>query len=437
MMSTALSPWTESNKPIVPANARKPAEIVLYAAQLSPRDKQQIVAGFKSGSYEMTAGFILKRTLSTLKRQLSSLGMSFIGEMLGRSDIDEDSSASISISDFEAITLARELGIISSIDAKRLVQHVELLAYFDESLPNDFEAPEMDADEAKITLRTCVQSILGKDNVEAPIEFREFRSALEERPLKSTDTDVSALSNSPYFFKKITLSVLLAGAKTRTVAKFEHILGNILTIVPLLWPTLNDPERWAVGQSYAEAVNSGNRAASVALKKALSEVKGFDFVPETLRSQAFMTAAGAILEVHGAYNNFYNEPPLMSALAKLGSTIPWPAFPVCMSATLAVKLGNRYGISHAAQDSADVILQRLTDNQWEYYLNKCLSSDELILYKLAWSEGPADRWAKIVDDFNLKARAVKSSHVKTIVKDAAVRAKLKPAAEHLWNSARG
>lgn len=431
-MTKALTHWTEP-KANLPSTVRAPSDIVSYAVQLSQKDQRQIVSAFTTESYEMAAGFVLKRTLSTLKRQLASLGMQFIGEMLGRSDIDDASSPSTSISDLEAIGLARELGILTSVDAKRLSQHVELLAYFDEAAFDENDA-ELDEDEARVTLRTCVQSVLGKERLDAPVEFQRFRQALEDKTLKSDDQDLATLSASPYFFRKITINVLLAGTRLKSGAKYEHVLGNIVVVVPALWESLKDPERWSVGQAYAEAVNSANNPAAVALRKALSEVKGFDFVPETLRSQAFSAAAAQVLDAHNGYNNFYNEPPVMRSLAKLGSTIPWPAFPVCMSATLAVRLGNRYGISTNAQPHADAILERLTQNQWEYYLNNCLESDDVILQKIAWSDEPLSRWLELVKQFNLADLDVRSADVRILVTQASTRVRAKAVAEKLWNS---
>jgi len=211
--------------------------------------------------------------------------MEFVGEMLGRSDINQDSLPTSSISNYEAINLARELGIINSTDAKRLTQHLELLAHFDSLGVDVAETEAMSREEALSFLRTTVNSLLGREGSFAPIEFIEFRSALETRTFKASDSEVQALGSAPYFFKKTTLSILLSGMKTKSGAQFEHTLGNIVVIVPTLWLHLRDAERWAFGQAYAEVVNAGNSAAVVALKKALSAVRGFDYVPETLRSQ--------------------------------------------------------------------------------------------------------------------------------------------------------
>ena len=407
----AIVVWKEPQGAVVPKSAADATSIANVAKNLSTRDQKQIVSAFENESFEMMAGFVLNKALSQLKRALASMGMTFVGEMLGRADIDEDSVPTVSISDYEAITLARELGVINSTDAVRLTQHLELLAHFDSLNTDDAEVEEMAREEALALLRTCVNAVLGREGNVAPAEFVTFRTALESRTFKDSDAELNTLQVAPYFFKKTTLSILLAGAKTKTGAPFEHTLGNIVVIVPALWVSLRESEKYLVGQAYAEAVSAGASAVVLALKKALSAVQGFDFVPESLRSQSFSAAASNVISVHTAMNNFYNEPAALQALARLGTTIPWPAFPICMSAILAVKLGNRYGVSNAAIPIADDLLQRLTRNQWDYYLNECLPGDELVLQKICWYDRTKTKWINLVKQFELPVKADKSAQV--------------------------
>lgn len=418
-MANALTVWTEPTGSLVSKSESAPPAIVGAAKALTTRDQRQIVTAFEAESYEMVAGFVLNKALSQLKKQLSSLGMEFVGEMLGRQDLDDDSIPTVSISNFEAIRLAQELGVISKTDAKRLTQHAELLAHFDNLDQHEAENEEMTREDAIGFLRTCVNSVLGHTENFAPTEFVTFRSALEGRTFKSTDPDVLSLIAAPYFFKRTTLSILLAGIKAKSGAQYEHTLGNVAVIVPIIWQHLRDAEKWSVGQAYAEAVNAGESAAVSALKKALMAVQGFDFVPETLRSQTFSSAASALINVHTSANNFYNERSAVNALVKLGSTIPWPAFPICMSALMAVCLGNRYGYTLDAQSDVDSLFKRLTSNQWEYYLNECLPNDQLILSKIAWYDKPVDRWAEIVGKYDLDDRTIKNRDVNKLIKASA------------------
>jgi hypothetical protein len=286
-------------------------------------------------------------------------------------------------------------------------------------------------------LRTCVNSVLGHTDNFAPTEFVSFRSALEGRTFKTADSEVHALVAAPYFFKRTTLSILLAGVKGRSGAQYEHTLGNIAVIVPIIWPHFRDAEKWSVGQAYAEAVNAGNSAAVSALKKALVAVQGFDYVPETLRSQTFSGAASALINVHTSTNNFYNEKAAVVALVKLGSTIPWPAFPICMSALVAIYLGNRFGHTWDAQSDVEALFARLTNNQWEYYLNECLTNDQLILSKLAWYESPLDRWMELSKKYDFDDRVIKNRDVEKLINSSVEGngAQVKAVASTLYNRA--
>lgn len=407
--------WTEPTGSIVPKTAADAPSIAGVAKTLSTRDQRQIVSAFEAESFEMMAGFVLNKALSQLKRTLAGLGMSFVGEMLGRADLDEDSVPTVTISNFESIALAKELGLINSTDAKRLTQHLELLAHFDSLNPADSETEEMTREEALSFLRTCVNSVLGKEDNATPVEFASFRSNLENRTFKEGDQEIQGLNAAPYFFRKTTLSILLSSVRTKAGAQFEHTLGNMVVIIPSMWPGLRDTERWAIGQSYAEVVSAGLAPAVLALKKALTQVQGFDYVPETLRSQTFSAAASNVIKVHTAMNNFYNEPAAINALRKLGTTIPWPAFPISMSAVLAVFLGNTYGRSFEAQPAANDILKRISRNQWSYYTNECLPADVLILQKISWSKDTRSRWFDLVEKYDIYDGNSKSVDVKKIL----------------------
>jgi hypothetical protein len=131
------------------------------------------------------------------------------------------------------------------------------------------------------------------------------------------------------------------------------------------------------------------------LKQVLLKVKGFDYVPEDLRSTSFMKAATEIIKAHEGVNNYYYEPQPTRMLRDMGSVIPMPAFSVCISAVLAVKLGNLYGVSWEAQNPADTILSRLKKDGWVYYFEECLPTDDRILHKLT-QIGPINRWVDLI-----------------------------------------
>jgi hypothetical protein len=255
---------------------------------------------------------------------------------------------------------------------------------------------------------------LGKPQIEVATKFIEFRKALESESFAKEDERVQVLLTSPYFFRKLTISILLAATKTQAGAKLEHALANINLLLPEIWPALRDTEKWQIGHTYAEVYSAGRRSAILSLREALLKVGGFDFVPENLRSDTFVKAAAAVLEAHEGMNNFYNEVSPMRTLARLGSTIPAPAFAQCASAIVAVRLGNMYGTSHAAVPIADRLLDKFSPERWQYFLNQCLPGDVRVLRKLQ-SDKPRKNWSLLVGKYKLGELALKNKDVSRLV----------------------
>jgi hypothetical protein len=436
-MSNQITLWQGKAPVRVPANATTPEQVLKFADshQLSIRDRNQITSAFANGQYDMVSSWVWGKALSSLKAQLGKLGTPFIAEMLDRPDIDGSLSIDQVLTDFEALRLARELGVITGTGALRLRQSLELLTHFGQ-MPTDEDEGEMSAVEAIRIVTACVENILGQAKIEAALDFKTFRDSLETEVFSEDDAPIQTLIASPYFFQRASVRILLALIKSRQGAQLENTLGNANLIIPLLWKRLLGPDRFQIGRAYAEVTSEGRATAAAGLKKALLQVKGFDFVPEDLRSVSFIKAANALLAAHEGMNNFYNEPGPAKHLEEMGTAIPRPAFPVCMTAVLSVKLGNFYSICFAAQKYADAILERVSENRWLYFLNECLKTDDRILSKLL-DANPRDHWSSVVTQYDL-ARLIESvtdPNVRQLLQNAeqGKRQKIETAAKRLIN----
>lgn len=407
--------WQPENGDLIPVSVKTPSQISEYALQLSLKDKRQIVSAFESGHFEMGINYLWGKTTTALKKELSAVGISLLGEMLGKADVDEDDDVEDFITTKESIVLAEELGIVSSTDAMRLKHTYELITHFSRLELEESELEEIDESEAIASFKACVKAVLGRPKVEVAKKFIEFREALEGESLSESDPRVDMLRSSPYFFNKLTVSVLMNAAKKNSGANLEHALANINVLLPAIWSILRETEKWQVGHTYAEVFADGKTTVVGGLKSALLKVKGFDYVPENLRSDTFVKAAEAVFKAHDGLNNFYNEPVQVKNLAKLGSTIPIPALPACISALLCVSLGNSYGVSWAAESEAKTLLHKLSGDRWAYYLNNVLPGDIKVLDKLS-SEKPLEKWLHIVKEFDLATLDIKNTTVSSLIK---------------------
>ena len=399
--------WQQDTGELLPATARTPTEISQYAAQLSTRDKKQIIAAFNQNHFEMAVSYLWGKTVTALKKELSTVGVGLLGEMLGRADVDEDDKVDDILTTRDAIRLAEELGIVSSTDALRLRHTYELVTHFSQMDINESDSEEIDESEALTSLKACIKGVLGRQKVEVARKFVDFREALESETLKEDDQHVEMLRSSPYFFKKLTVSVLMNAAKKNTGAYLEHTLANINVLIPIIWPQLRATEMWQIGHTYAEAFADGKTSTVGGLKSALLKVQGFDFVPENLRSDTFVKAAESILRAHDGMNNFYNEAAPVNNLAKLGTTIPIPALSACTTALIGVVLGNSYGVAWSAEPVASKILDGLSTERWEYYVNSVLPGDTRVLNKLSLDK-PIANWIKLSSRYNFGELQIKN-----------------------------
>lgn len=395
-MTTEVVRWQADDVAVVPTTATSAPEIAAFARQLSKRERDQLVQAFDGGLLEMGTSFVWTRTMAGLKTRLEALGIDFIAEMLDRSDIRGDAEIHEVLTDYEAVRLAEELGMFGSTLGLRLRQNLELVAHFTHR-PADAAEDEMMPEEALGVLRTCVQTVLGQDNLEVAVEFAAFRDRLEQSILEDDAPEIDALASSPYFYQRTVLRILLAGSKSTRGAQLENVLANLNTLLPSIWPNLKDPDRYMVGRAYAELHAEGLSVPANGLRSALLKVSGFDYVPESLRSQAFLEAAAKLQAAHFDWDNFHNEPGPMRALAKLGSSIPRPAFHKCMTAIILVRVGNHYGVSNAAQPRAIQMLKEVTVDRWEYFFDGCLPVDSVLLAELVDSS-IAKRWCDLLDE---------------------------------------
>lgn len=388
--------WAGPAGTSIPANVSDPQDIIVYANGLSSKQKTDIARAFEHEAYDMGAEYTWRRAMVKLKSTLKTLGMSFIGEMLNDDEIDEYSNIDIVLNDYSAISLAEQLGAINSTGALKLRQALEMISHFlsDEAEKNSEEFSKIDA---SALVNSCVKYVLGETDISIAIEFSELRSRLFSETLTLADPQIEQLLESPQFYIKTVVSVLLSGIKNEQSAAQEHAIGNLGLLIQPIWSHIPEKDKWKIGNAYRDATASGDIPATKGLKNALLKVKGFDYVPENLRSSTFKKAAKSLIDAHFSLNNFYTEAPLTANLSKLGSSIPAPAFIDCVQAYLCVYLGNSFGVSNTAMPMARTELLKIAEDRWRYYFDKVLTSDEIILAKL-FSEKPKERFKMLIND---------------------------------------
>lgn len=374
---------------------------------LKAQEVKKFLVAVDNELYDMAAEYIWSRTINVLKKEILQLGSGFVCEMLDRPNSDIDS-----VSEYEIISLSADLGFINKTAKMEFVQYNETIRHY---MSEDTE--EYPYTKLVDMVRSCVQHVLGVEFQEYDGgSFGSFRERLKVEIINNSHPMFDQLVSSPYFYKRTITRTLLNFAKTLPDgAERENIFANITSIIPAIWDDLSSDDRWSVGRSYAQANNDGDKNLSKPLKSTLIKVKGFDYVPENLRSNSYIKVAKDLLGAHFAMNNFYNEPTYAKLLYEMGTSIPVPALGSCITAILACKIGNQYGWSWDAETDLDKLLSNIIPERWKYYFDEVFPTDDVILYKLCNIELAQRFIDQVIEKYGLNALDYKHNVIKKMI----------------------
>ena len=398
--------WTASNGVPLPKSAEL-EKVLSYNLQLKDRDIIVIINNCANGNYEMASEYVWERAVRLLRDRVFSLGIEFVGEMIGLSD-----DAYIrELPSFEVINLAAELGFINSTGKMRLSQANEIVQHYRDLQIED----EMPKNEAETVIRACIQYVLSIETTGASMEFGNFRDSLKHELFEKQPERLVLLEGSPYFYKRTTVRALINLLATTDGAEYETVALNFCKIIEMVWDDLSSDDKYFVGTTYSQYVSAGKEKLILTFKSALQRVHGFDYVPENLRSISFVQAAKNIKRVHHEINNFYNEPEAVRKLEILGTTIPRPALKEAISACIVVFLGNTYGTSAGAIPYVDKVFEKVNKDAWGYYINGCLAFDEDVMFKISCGDRRTERWCEFVKKYNLNQIEIRDKYIKELI----------------------
>lgn len=403
--------WSASNGVELPKSADV-ASVLTYNVQLKKKEIDSVLLNYDAENFEMASEFVWERAIHILRNRVLSLGLEFVGEMVGLKDLNYIRE----LPAFEVINLASELGFINSTGKMRLSQADEIVQHYRE---RDTEE-ELPRNEAETVIRACMQYVLGYESAGVTMEFGNFRDSLKFELFEKQPERLMMLEGSPYFYKRTTIRTLINLLSSTEGAEYETVALNFCSILEIVWDNLSSDDKYFVGTTYSQYVNSGKENQMLTFKSALQRVHGFDYVPENLRSISFIQAAKNIKCVHHEINNFYKEPEAVRKLEMLGTQIPKPALKEAISSCIIVFLGNAYGSSNAAIPYTEQVFEKINKDAWNYYVNGCLQYDDDVLSKISCGDRRTSRWCEFVKKYDLHCLEIRDKLVKELIDRASV-----------------
>jgi hypothetical protein len=384
-----------------------------YFNVLNTNETKKIVSAFELEMYDMGLEYAWSRAMKILDNRLEKFGLDFIAEMTNR----EGLSTLEQLSNAEKIELAFELGMLNTTAKMSLIQANETVNHFiSRDIADNNE--EIELIKALGIVLDITKYILGNEIETSSIGFKGFRDKLKETMYQSSDSQIEKLKTSPYFYIKTTirtiLSLIKSAHKEDGKSELSKVLNNANVFIVGLWEQIFIEDKKLIGTTYAQAISDGHKETVATFSTILDAVYGYDFVPETTRSNAYIKIAREFSRVHVEINNFYNEPAYAKKLNSMGTVIPDFALQECLRAVFVSIIGSQYGVSTSAQIYNAKILDKVTTEQWKHFFSKLIIQDQAILEKLTDSTSDMiNNWFVIIkeyiaDDFNIKNTIAKN-----------------------------
>lgn len=385
----------------------------IHEIQLTHKEQIKIIQTFKAEMYDMSAEYVWMRTINILREKLSVFGDDFIADMIGGNSFESIKD----ISEDSIIDLAADIGYINQAARIQFKQISELLYYYQSRQARERDHEELRKAQAANIISNCILYGLKCDSEDTFVPYANMRKDLQTIIIKAGSEVLDTLNCSPYFYIRTIARTMLNLAGDRDNPSLDIVLENLKIVLITVWERLEDIDRWPIGIAYSQAVSAGNSLLTKALRSILNTIKGFDYVPESTKSDAYRKTAKLLLEKHKGYDNFYNEPTVAKMLANMGSSIPKAALIDCLTAVLICKMGNNYGVSSAAEKDLDEILSTITTENWAYFFNNLKANTEL-LYELAYVDRNGevlDIWMNIASIYTFDILILKEKEVSELL----------------------
>ena len=409
----------EASKPqaySINSNLLKLTDTKKMTISLNEKEQLKIYNAFNAKYYDMAAEYIWIRSMNILRDKIAVFGNDFIADMLG---YDNFSSVK-DISEELIIGLCADIGMIKQTARIKLKSTSELLYHLQRRQAVEEENEELGKSDALNVITICINYVLNNEEDTVFIPYANMRKDLQTRLLEENSELLSSLLNSPYFYIRTITRTMINLASDEKNPSLDITLQNLILVLKHVWGKLDENERWYIGIAYSQAVSAGNSQLTRAIRTVLNSVKGFDYVPESTKSDTYRKTARHLLAKHNDFNNFYTEPELARLLLNMGTSIPKAALIECLTAVLICRLGNSYGVSNAAILYLDSILDTVSNDSWAYFLNELKTNTE-VLFELAFVQRDDEVlkiWANIIRKYSLNGLSLNDQNVKKLITDS-------------------
>jgi hypothetical protein len=341
--------------------------------------------------YDSAMAYFWQATIAELQNMVVSYGVGYFAGRIGSDKVRDVDSLRQYVSDWQLIEGCYQLGIISREAWVKLQYCRELRNIHSPAHPIE---TEIDPLEALNFIKNSGRFVLSVDRPLPGLDVKVLASRIRTEDL-SEELDIikEAISQLPENVHDSILNIIFTDYCSADCS--PQAKANISSIAPLVWEAAPEASRVIVGERFARIYVDGTEDEKREAFAFLARVGGVDLVPSAVRRALFDRRSQNLIDSHFGWENFYNEPAPARALAELGRAVPPGAETKYVKALLLSYLGNRWGVSHAAQPCVEEMIQNLNQRSI-IALWRVLDTDKDIALELAHGR-PAQRVKGLCD----------------------------------------
>jgi len=265
------------------------------------------------------------------------------------------------IPDWELIRGCQEIGLISDLALKHLDFIRDMRNFASAAHPNQNQLTGLQLVQ---WMDTCIREVLTKDPSGPAIEAKRLLRNLRERELdassaKPINQAIAALDSD-----------LLAPLLRATFGMFvdpklpARARENLRLVRRTIWRGCSDPIRYEIGLKNASFRAHGETDRAELAREFLEGVEGLTYLSESDLALEISSAIEGLMMAHNGWNNFYQEPAMVSALAKLvpeSGNVPDSVRVRYVKSITLCKLTNGNGVAIGAESKYDRLIRTWQD----------------------------------------------------------------------------
>lgn len=297
-----------------------------------------------TGLFDSAINYAWNAAIVELRAKVRRFGLTAIPQVTSE---PFDEAALLDLKDADLLTLCLKLNLISEEGYFLLDQCRDVRNSFSAAHPS---MGALDEDELLAFLNRVGRHALANEHNPRGVDIRAFLAATKAARFTPAQLDTWRMRIAETFdAQREMLFGTLHGIYCDT-ASGEEARVNALSICELFAVTMTPQALSALVGRHEDYRAKGDEARHKASQQFFVHLGKLALLGDTEMHGLIATAAGQLLSVHNAFNNFYNEPPFADRLASLASQngIPESARFDFVNAVVTCATGNPYGVSHAA-----------------------------------------------------------------------------------------